>query len=69
MNCYLYVKRKHEDTADVLLTSCSMQAAARSATTRLGFIKTSSLYSEPKATWRAEKTQVSNKYGTWSTDN
>lgn len=32
-----------------------MQAAAKSATTRLGFINTSSLYSEPKATCRAEK--------------
>lgn len=46
---------EHTNTARLLLTSCSMQAAAKSATTRLGFINTSSLYSEPKATCRAEK--------------
>jgi len=34
-----------------------MQAAAKSATTRLGFINTSSLYSEPKATCRAGKSK------------
>lgn len=35
------------------LTSCSMQAAASRATTRPGFISTSSRYSEPNATCRA----------------
>lgn len=37
-----------------ILTNCSMQAAAKMATTRLGLIKTSSRYSDPNATCSAE---------------
>lgn len=37
-----------------ILTNCSMQAAAKMATTLLGFIKTSSRYSDPNATCSAE---------------
>lgn len=45
------------------LTSCSIQAAARILTTRLGLIRTSSRYRDPNTTWRATQTHSVQRLG------
>lgn len=56
----------HDPTVCSALTSCSIQAAARILTTRLGLIRTSSRYRDPNTTWRATQTHSIQRLGSVS---